>query len=301
MKPLWVAALLAIASALMIGLSRREIAQEQPANARQLPLHAARISATDLEFSGDVPGSQAYAGMYASYAELLGMRQATFTVTDDENFPDKAELGGVSLAGLMEVLHVPDEKTLVAAICDDGYEAHYSSDYRAAHDPFLVLTINGKAPALIKRSGEAGAYGPYLISHPRFVPRYRILSHSEESQIPNGVIELRFLNEDEVLEAIRPRGSFAANAPQVQGYQIAKENCLRCHNAGVYGGHKAGITWSVLGKIARNRPKYFRAYIRDPQAESDYAEMPGFPEYDDATLAALTEYFQSVDAPSGQK
>jgi len=259
------------------------------------------MSATDLEFSGDVPGSQSYAGMYASYTDLLGLRQATFTVTDDANFPDKAELAGVSLAELMQTLHVPDEKTLVAAICDDGYEAHYSSNYRAAHDPFLVLTINGTAPALIKRSGEAGAYGPYLISHSRFVPRYRILSHSEESQIPNGVIELRFLNEDEVLQAIRPRGNFAGDAPQTRGYQIAKENCLRCHNAGVYGGHKAGITWSVLGKIARKRPRFFRAYIRDPQAESDYAEMPGFPEYDDATLAALTEYFQLVDAPSGHK
>jgi cytochrome c553 len=303
MKPLWVAGLLAVASALAIGLNEREkeAGQEQAANAQQLPLHANRLSATDLEFSGDVPGSQAYAGMYASYAELLGLRRATFTVTDDANFPDKAALGGVSLDELMQTLHVPDKKTLVAAVCDDGYEAHYSADYRAAHDPFLVLTINGKAPALVKRSGEEGAYGPYLISHPRFVARYRILSHSEETQIPNGVIELRFLNDDEVLNAIHPRGNFAADTPQIQGYEIAKENCLRCHNAGDYGGHKAGITWSVLGKIAGKRPKYFRAYIKDPQAESDYAEMPGFPEYDDATLAALTEYFQTVNPRSGQK
>ncbi|MBV8113791.1 MAG: cytochrome c [Silvibacterium sp.] len=303
MKPLWVAGLLAVASALAIGLSKREIGpgQEQAGNAQQLPLHAKRMSATDLEFSGDVPGSQAYDGMYASYGELLGLRQATFTVTDDPNFPVKAELGGVTLDELMQTLHIPDKKTLVAAVCDDGYEAHYSADYRAAHDPLLVLTINGKAPTLVKRSGEEGAYGPYLISHPRFIARYRILSHTEETQIPNGVIELRFLNEDEVLDAIHPRGNFAADAPQIQGYEIAKENCLRCHNAGAYGGLKAGITWSVLGKIARRRPKYFRAYIKDPQAESDYAEMPGFPEYDDATLAALTEYFQTVNTGSGQK
>jgi mono/diheme cytochrome c family protein len=303
MKPLWVAGVFAIASALAIGFSKRETGagQDQAANAQQLQLHEKRMSPTDLELSGDVPGSQAYTGLYTSYAELLGLRQATFTVTDDANFPDKAELGGVSLDELMQTLHVADKKTLVAAVCDDGYEAHYSADYRVAHHPFLVLTINGKPPALVKRSGEEGAYGPYLISHPQFVPRYRILSHGEETQIPNGVIELRFLNEDEVLDAIRPSGNFAAGAPQIQGYKIAKENCLRCHNAGDYGGHKAGITWSVLGKIARKRPRYFRAYIKDPQAESDYAEMPGFPEYDDATLAALTEYFQTLIASSGQR
>jgi cytochrome c1 len=52
----------------------------------------------------------------------------------------------------------------------------------------------------------------------------------------------------------------------------------------------------VLGKIATTKPAYFKAYIKDPQSESAYAEMPDFPDYDDATLAALTAYFQVIPA-----
>ncbi len=302
MKALCVVVLLASTSALTSGLTGLERGgEENGAVAPQLSMHEGRTLPSDLELSGNVPGSRAYGGMYVSYAELLKLPQVTFTVTDDANFPGKDELGGVSLEELIRILGVPDRNTLVAAVCDDGYEAHYSVDYRAAHHPFLVLAINGKAPALVKRIGEEGAYGPYLVSHPKFAPRYQILSHSEEPQIPNGVTGLRFLREDKVLDAIRPHGNLARNSPQMEGYEIARENCFRCHNEGDYGGRKAGITWSVLGKIARNRPRFFRGYISDPQEESDYAEMPGFPEYDDATLGALTEYFQSVDASSGHK
>ena len=197
---------------------------------------------------------------------------------------------------MIHALGIPEKNTLLAAVCNDGYEAHYSADYRAAHHPFLVTTINGSAPSLVKRSGEEGAYGPYLVSQDKFVPRYQILAHQEEVQIPNGVVELRFLKENEAYASIRPSGNYLPGSAQIHGYRIARENCFRCHNAGEYGGTKAGISWSVLGKIARKRPAFFRAYIRDPLEESDYAEMPGFPEYDDATLHALTAYFQTIGA-----
>lgn len=154
---------------------------------------------------------------------------------------------------------------------------------------------------MAKRSSNDGIYGPYLVSHPSFTSRYRILAHAEEAQIPNGVLELRFLKEDEVLHAIEPRGDFAAGAPQMQGYLIAQQNCFRCHNAGAYGGRKSGISWSVLAKIATTKPDYFKGYIKDPESESAYAEMPGFPEYDDATLAALTAYFQVIPKRATQK
>jgi len=303
MKVLWMAGLLATIAALTIGLSKpeRRGAQQQSAKTPKLVLHDERTSSSDLELSGDVPGAGPYTGRYVSYSELLRLPQVTFTVTDDANFRGAVELGGVPLEELMQALEIPEKNTLVGAVCDDGYEAHYLAAYRAAHHPFLVLTINGKAPALVKRSGEEGAYGPYLISHPKFVSRYQILGQGEEPQIPNGVIELRFLNQEEVLGAIRPRGNFAADSPQMQGYEIAQENCFRCHNEGNYGGKKAGITWAVLGKIARTRPKYFGAYIKDPQAESDYAEMPGFPGYDEAVLGALTAYFETMNAHAGEK
>jgi mono/diheme cytochrome c family protein len=128
-----------------------------------------------------------------------------------------------------------------------------------------------------------------------------VLSHADEAQIPNGVIELRFLRQDVVLDAIRPRGSFAENSPEMLGYRIAQQNCFRCHNAGEYGGQKSGWSWQSLAHVAKVEPGGFAAYTKDPQSQDPTAEMPGNPEYDDATLHALTAYFQTFAAAADTK
>jgi hypothetical protein len=309
MKVLWMASFVAIAAALTF--EPREVekpppgmamaVQENQAAPLKLAFHYKRMSENDLGLSGDLTGSSAYDEHYVAYVELLNLPQVTFTVTDDGNFPGKAEIKGVYLDELLRALDISGANTLIAAICDDGYEGHYSVDYRAAHHPILVLTVNGKPLTIEKRNADGGRYGPYLVSHPSFKSRYRTLAHPEEAQIPNGVLELRFVREDQVFRAIHPKGDFAADSPQMQGYVIAKENCLRCHNAGEYGGRKAGISWSSLARIASKKPDYFSAYIKDPQSESPYAQMPSFPDYDDATLAALTAYFQVVPMDNGSK
>jgi hypothetical protein len=303
MKVSWMAGLLAICTALILVLAdaNKPATQGDETAPRKLSLHDSRTSPTDLQFSGDVPGTIDYAGRYVAYSELLKLPQVTFTVTDDLNFPGKAEIKGVYLNELLSTLGIPNANTLIGAYSDDGYEGHYPVEYRAAHHPILVLQVNGKELQLAKRSSSDGIYGPYLVSHPSFISRYRTLAHSEEAQIPNGVLELRFLREDEVFHAIEPRGNFADSSPQMQGYLIAQQNCFRCHNAGAYGGRKAGISWSVLGKIATTKPDFFKRYIKDPESESAYAEMPGFPEYDDTTLAALAAYFQVMPAKAAEK
>jgi hypothetical protein len=258
----------------------------------KLSVHEKSLSSQDLKLSGDLPGLPPKSVRFVSYDELARLPQVTVTVTNDPNFHGRTEIAGVYLDVVLQALDVPDKDTLVSALCDDEYEGHYPVDYREAHHPILVLRINGKPPNQWKRTGEAGTYGPYLISHAAFTPRYHVLAHVEEEQIPNGVLELRFLKEDAVIEAIRPQGNFAADSPEMHGYQIAEQNCLRCHNAGVYGGHRGGFSWSSLAKIAQADPKFFAAYITDPQSQEPYAQMPGSPEYDGATLKALVAYYR---------
>jgi cytochrome c1 len=53
--------------------------------------------------------------------------------------------------------------------------------------------------------------------------------------------------------------------------------------------------------MANTKPGYFRAYIKDPQTEDAYAQMPAFPDYDEVTLAALTAYFQVAPVNKGSK
>ena len=297
------AGLLAISSALILALvdAKKPATQGSETEPQRLSLHDSRTSPTDLLLSGDVPGTSDYAGRYVAYSELLKLPQVTFTVTDDSNFHGKAEIKGIYLEELLRAFGIPGANMLIAAICDDEYEGHYPAEYRAAHHPILVLAVNGHPLHLTRRTAEDGDYGPYLVSHASFTSRYKVLAHEEEAQIPNGVLELRFEKEDEVFHAIEPRGDFAAGSPQMQGYLIAQQNCFRCHNAGAYGGRKAGISWSVLGKLATTKPEYFKAYVKDPESESAYAEMPGFPEYDDTTLAALIAYFQVIPAKAAQK
>ena len=170
-------------------------------------------------------------------------------------------------------------------------------NYRAAHRPLLVLEINGKGPAEWPKD-EGSDMGPYLISQPNFAPRFKVLSHVEEMQIPWGVVRIDFRNEGQVFGAIAPRGPHA-NDPEVRdGYRIAQENCFRCHNQGDEGGHKAGVAWTVISAIAATSPDFFAEYVHDPKSKSPQAQMPGNPEYDGATLHALDAYFQTFAPPT---
>jgi hypothetical protein len=65
---------------------------------------------------------------------------------------------------------------------------------------------------------------------------------------------------------------------------------------GAEGGQKAGRPWLVLSAWATASPDYFAAYVHNPKAKNPRAEMPGNPTYDDATLHALTVYFQTFSA-----
>ena len=62
---------------------------------------------------------------------------------------------------------------------------------------------------------------------------------------------------------------------------------------GPEGGTKAGRPWLVLAAWAAAAPEYFSAYVRDPKSKNANAEMPGNPNYDDATINALISYFRT--------
>jgi len=262
-------------------------------------LHATRESPSDLEVGGDLAGLPRGTVRYITRADLLTLPQASYTVTGDPNFKGlgPTRISGVSLEELAKRFGGVDAD-MVVAICDDKYRANYPRDYRTAHRPLLVLKINGTDPAEWPKD-EGSDMGPYLISQPNFTPRFKVLSHVEEMQIPWGVVRIDFRNERQVFGAIAPRGPHARDPAVQDGYRIAKENCFRCHNAGDEGGQKAGAGWTVISAIAAGSPDFFAAYVRDPKSKSPQAQMPGNPEYDGATLRALAEYFRTFAAAPG--
>jgi mono/diheme cytochrome c family protein len=257
-------------------------------------LHEARQLPSDLEVGGELAGLPPESTRYIARDELLAMPQVAYTVTDDSNFTGATKIAGVELAELVRRLG-RSESDMVVVICDDKYRANYPHAYLEAHRPVLVLNVNGQPPADWPKDSLDHKYdmGPYMISHPKFAPSFKILSHVDEPQIPWGVVRLEFRNEKTVFGAITPPGPHARDSEVQAGFRIAQQNCYRCHNAGREGGQKSGRSWQVLSALAIASPEAFTAYIRNPVARNPRAQMPGNMGYDDATLHALAAYFRT--------
>jgi mono/diheme cytochrome c family protein len=311
MKTLWQSGRFVMLALIMVGASKFHDANAQTTGAvaqAQKPLYARlawkRTSPADLELDGDIPGAtKEQSKRYITREQLLALPQVSYTVTNDANFTGPVQISGVPLDQLMQAVSANPQADLAVAISSDDYQAHYPHSYLTAHNPVLVLKIDGKDPAEWPKFHATGGYmGPYLISSPDFKASFKILSHEDEPQIPWGVVRLEFRSEEIVFNAIRPRGP-SANSQEVQdGYRIAQQNCFRCHNSGAEGGTKAQRPWTVLSTWATASPDYFAAYIHDPKSKNTKSQMDGFPHYDGATLNALTKYFQSFtgDAKGGQ-
>jgi len=257
-------------------------------------LHATRQAPADLEVGGAISG----AGQFISYQDLLQLPQVSFMTSSDANFPAPTQVSGVALDQVRRLLGA--DADMVVAICQDGYRSNYPASYVAAHHPVLVLTVNGKSQEGWPKAENGAELGPYVIENPSFTPSFKVLSHSDEAQIPFEVVRLDFRNESEVFGAIAPRGTFAAGSPVMDGYRIAQQNCYRCHNMGAEGGHMASLAWPVLAAMAKGSPEFFAKYVRNPQALNPHSKMAASPGYDDQTIAALRAYFVTF-APGEQK
>jgi mono/diheme cytochrome c family protein len=266
------------------------------ASAQSFPaLHEKRQLPSDLEVSGSLAGFPPGTTRYIGRDELLALPQVNIIVADDANFVGPTKIRGVMLEELLRRLGNSSATDMVVAICDDGYGANYPRDYLVAHHPVLVLEVNGQPPAGWPKAAEdhSSDMGPYMISQPKFTPSFKILSHVDEAQIPWGVVRIEFREEKIVFGAIAPRGAHARDREVQDGFRIAEQNCFRCHNAGSEGGRKSGLSWESLSLLAAASPRDFAAYIRAPLTKNPSAQMPGNPQYDDATLAALTAYFRT--------
>jgi mono/diheme cytochrome c family protein len=296
----WSAALILSAS-LSLLVPQIIVARGNAADAVSLAtkLHVERTSPGDLEVAGELAGVPAGATRYLTRDDLLSLRRVTFTVSDDSNFAHPTKVSGIPLDELARDLGAKPLSDLVVAICDDKYRANYSRAYLAEHNPVLVLTIDGKPPSGWPNSSEGTGMGEYMISHAKFTPAFKILSHNDEPQIPWGVVRLEFRNEATVFRTIAPLGPTANERTVQDGFRIAQQNCFRCHNMDKEGGQKSGVPWTVLAAVAENSPDFFAKYVRNPTAMNPKSQMASNPGYDDATMRALVAYFRTF-VPAGK-
>jgi|SRR5579871_174625 len=271
-----------------------------PAKEQSRPAwHEQRQQPSDLEIGGDLAGLPPGSTRYVAREELLALPQVSYTVSDDTNFKGPTQIAGVALDELAKQVGAAPEAGTVIAICDDRYLAPYPPAYIAAHHPVLVLAVNGEPPERWPKAADDGvsSMGPYMISNPKFTPAFQILAHSDEAQIPWGVVRIEFREEKAVLGAVAPHGPHASLTAVQDGFQIAAQNCFRCHNADEEGGRKSGVSWEAIAALAASSPRSFAAYVRAPLDQNAAAQMPGNPQYDEATVNALSLYFQTFALP----
>jgi mono/diheme cytochrome c family protein len=262
---------------------------------QRLVLHTTRANATDLEIGGELAGVPAGQTRFVRYAELLALPQESYTVTDDTNFGKTERLSGVALAKLPVLLGAAKGAAMVIAICDDAYAAHYPAEYFKEHHPLLVLRVKGLPPVHWPVGVDGVPMGPYMVSHPSFHPAWRVLAHTDEAQVPWGVVRLDFRHEAAVYAPITPM----SHALLVQqGFAVAKQNCFRCHANRDEGGLKSNRSWGVVARRAATDPQWFDAYVHNPKKVNAASEMAASPQYDAATLKALRAYFSEFqEAP----
>jgi mono/diheme cytochrome c family protein len=259
-----------------------------------ITLHHKRFSDSDLEVAGLLNGVASGEPGYVRYAELLTLPQETFTVSDDPNFAGPVTITGIPLEQLPKLLGAAPSATMMTAVCDDAYAAHYPPEYLKAHHAVLVLKVNGKPPNQWPRGADGSAMGPYMISHPSFTPAFTVYAHKDEPQVPWGVMRIEFLEPESVYAAIDPaklRVPHDTDPLVLDGYKIARQNCFRCHGRTDEGGTKSPKSWADLGRRAATNPKWFDEYVRTPKLVNPQSEMAGSPQYDEATLKALRAYF----------
>ncbi len=257
-------------------------------------LHWKRTSASDLEVAGMLNGAHTNEAMFVSYDDLLTLPQETYTVSDDQNFQGTVTISGVALESLPKALGASSEATMITAVCNDAYAAHYPPEYLKAHHAVLVLRVNGKPPEQWPLGALGEPLGPYMISHPSFKPEFQVLAHQDEPQVPWGVVRLEFVNPEEVYAQIDPqrlRLLHDRDPLVLQGYAIARQNCFRCHGRTDENGTKSSKSWEALGRRAAADPQWFDDYVRSPKTVNPATEMAASPEYDAETLRALRAYF----------
>ena len=285
-----------ITTVTFLGATMENAQAEANSSARfAVKLRAQRTSPLDLEVGGDLLGLPAGTTRYLTRDDLLALPQVMFKVTDDPNFTGPTQVKGILLEELAHDLGAAPPADLVVATCDDKYRANYPPEYLTQHHPVLVLEVNGKPPSGWPKDSSRHEFdmGPYMISHAKFTPAFKILSHNDESQIPWGVVRLEFRNGKVVFGAIAPRGPRPDEGLVQAGYKIAQQNCFRCHNLSASDEQKSWAPWEVLSAIAAGSPEWFAAYVRNPKSKNPQAQMPGNPQYDDETMKALITYFRT--------
>jgi mono/diheme cytochrome c family protein len=280
--------------ALFVALSLDLSAGGQPA--RQLARATQRHSPSDLEVLTLDSAGVTRSTVFLSRGYLASLPQISSVLTPDSNFPELPPSGArITGVDLNTLIHSFDPSAAVVAVCRDGYVAPFPQQALQDHHPILVYAIDGISPHQWAIKHHAYDPGPYFVTYTNFVPSFHILRHEDFPQHPAEILQIKLLPPTSLFSGITPPNAaqLPPDSPILDGFRIAQQNCVRCHQSGATGGTKAHGTWQHLAEVAKIRPEFFADWVHNPQALDPHDGMPPNLKYDQATLKALTRYFQT--------
>jgi cytochrome c2 len=257
----------------------------------ELPLQPARSSPFDLEVTGALVGVPAGAPRYVRYADLRALPAAQVRLAGEFGSGER-ELTVVFLSDLWSALPVAPEADCLLATCRDDYASIFRQDFIAADRPFLVVAIDGLAPARWSELPGGEDPGPYAIGvAPALAPaaaHYLSLEHKE----PWGVVRLEFARYADRFHGAYA-GRWAALSPRAEaGRELWINACASCHAGpgAIFSGTKSHQAFAILAAVARGDPALFRQYVRDPKSVSAGARMEAHAYFSDDQLNAVIAF-----------
>ncbi len=229
--------------------------------------------------------------MHLSRADLMGLPHGTVDVSG--GFGTRVRSARVVfLADLLDALALPPGSDLLLARCSDGYLSVYTFEFIRRYRPFLVLELDGLGPDRWPPPGLAYNPGPNLIGvSDHVVPGVSALRDIGHKG-PWGVVSLTVTSMKQSFGGFFQGPWANLGEPARQGRQIWINSCASCHPgpAGVTGGTKSGVPFTLPQGIAAADMKFFRQYVRNPTSLIPGAKMEPHPHYSDTELDQLAAF-----------
>ena len=259
--------------------------------AAPLELHKTRSSINDLALTGLLDGVPAGEVRYVRWTDLRALPSTRFC-PNGEFLAGAQEITMVFLSDLWNALPRRTGADTLLATCNDGYASVYRADFMASHRPFLVLEINGYPNDRWPPPGLISNPGPYAIwVSVSIAPAVAQLLDAGHKR-PWGVTKIEVASYADRFGGAY-KGRWGEVSPRaVMGREIWINSCASCHAGpgNIFGGTKGGLSFEVLAAHAKERPDFFKTYIRAPQTFRPDAKMDAHPHYTDTHIAAIIAF-----------